>query len=461
MFHQQWLQLVQNALDEIKSQYPHCPAAERAKWRNRLQQIKKSCDHMLESWAFIEEQIAHLLSEHPDLVSDEKELEEEFWLNESVVRQFRQGQGYYGLTMFKEAKHLFQQVVEEEPEFLLGRVYLGLSQFQENHLDEARHHFHIVSETASHDVFIGFAHHMLGCIAVKQGEDRRAIKQFGKVVALLPDHSDAWFNLGACHYRLEEYHEAIPYFYHALSLNEDDWESMYYLSSCYRHYQEWGSVSFWRFASYEKTNHPRVIESIAHDYEEMGQPELAIHWYQRLLDRDSGHSAAYHGIAWNLWVLNQVDQAFLWIKKGLTLFPKNADLLFTYVWMSIATGDTRRAKMAMDMLPADLTKQPLWLAIRSRLSTQMGEFEKATGMAEQLIKQENPSIKAMGYYQKGRTLLEMGKVREAIHHFRQAHQLASQWKDPLFFEGVCHMIEGRPDSTRNCWGQICVPSLIG
>lgn len=456
MFHQQWLQLVENALGEIKTQYPNSPVSERSKWRNRLLQIKKSCDHMLETWAVIEEHIACLLEEHPDLASDDKEIDEEFWLNESIVRQFRQGQGYYGLTMFEEAKQLFQQVVEEEPDFLLGRVYLGLSQFQENRLDESRHHFRIVSHTASHDVFVGFAHHMLGCIAVKQGEDRLAIKQFGKVVALLPEQSDAWFNLGACHYRLGEYQEAIPYFYHALSMNEDDWESMYYLSSCYRHYQEWGSVSFWRFASYEKSNHPRVLESIAHDYEEMGDPEQAIHWYRRLLSSDLHNCAAYHGIAWNLWVMNRVEEAFLWLKKGLTLFPKHPDLLFSYVWVSIVRGDIERAEMAMNMLPSDLTKQPLWLVARSRLSTQLGDFEQATGMAEQLIQQEKTSLQAMGHYQKGRTLLEMGNVNEAIHHFQQARSLASHWKDPLFFEGICHIIEGRPQSTKNCWSQICL-----
>jgi tetratricopeptide (TPR) repeat protein len=459
MFHQQWLHLIQNALEEIETQYPDGSTEEQLRWRNRLQQIKKSCDQLLESWVVIEEQITHLLTQYPELGEreEEKEVEEEFWLDESIVRQFRQGQGYYGLTMFAEAKQLFEQVVDEEPEFLLGRVYLGLSQFQENRLEEAMQHFLIISVTSTHEVFVGFAHHMLGCILVRQGEERLAIKQFSKVTSLVSDHSDAWFNLGACHYRLGEYQEAIPYFYHALSLHEDDWESMYYLSSCYRHYKEWSSVSFWRMASYEKTNHPRVLESIAHDYEEMGQPEKAIHWYQRLLASDRNNSKAYHGIAWNLWVLNQANEAFLWLKKGLTLFPDQSDLLFSYVWMSIACGEIDRAETAMERISPEVMKQPLWLVIRSRLSMKIGNFEDATTMAEQLMQQEKALVKAMGHYQKGRALLEMGKISEATQHFRQAHQLANHWKDPLFFEGVCHMIEGRHDSTRSCWQQICVP----
>ena len=49
-----------------------------------------------------------------------------------VVRRFRQGQGFYQLNMFVEkAEQAFREVVEEEPEFLLGRMYLALSHFHE------------------------------------------------------------------------------------------------------------------------------------------------------------------------------------------------------------------------------------------------------------------------------------------------------------------------------------------
>ncbi|SFJ86634.1 tetratricopeptide repeat protein [Thermoflavimicrobium dichotomicum] len=454
MLQKQWIQSVQHALDEIKTHYPNSSAQERSKWRNRLLQIKKSCDWMLESWICIEEQISQLIQKHPELIVEEKEVEEEFFLDESVVRQFRQGQGYYGLTMFKEAKPFFQQVVEEAPDFLLGQLYLGLTYFQENELEEAARQFHLLRQSATHDEFVGFAYHMLGCILVKQGKDEEAIKQFSKAVSIVPDNGDTWFNLGACHYRLKEYHAAVPYFYHALAINEDDWESMYYLSSCYRHYQEWESVTFWRVASYEKTNHPRVIESIAQDYEEMGQPETALHWYHRLLLHNPKSMVAYHGIAWNLWTMKRPEEAFLWLKKGLTLFPKNGDLLFSYVWMSLSEGKVEQVEQVMETLPAEWVKQPIWLVVRSRLFTQLGHFEQATRAAEQLIEQENDSVRAMGHYQKGRTYLEMGRVSEAAEHFQEAHHLIKNWKDPLFFQGVCHLAEGRPDLTQTCWKEV-------
>ncbi|MGX9705983.1 tetratricopeptide repeat protein [Laceyella tengchongensis] len=454
MYHQQWLQLVEQALDEIERQYPKSPVAEKSKWRNRFREIKKSCDQMLESWAAVMEQVTKLMEKYPDLDGGDKEIEEEVWLHESAVRSFRQGQGYYGLTMFKEANQLFQQVVEQEPDFLLGRIYLGLSLFHEGQWHEAERHFQIVANTEAHDSFVGFAHQMLGCIAVKRGDDRKAIKQFSKVTSLLPDHADAWFNLGACHYRLGEYHEAVPYFYHALSINEDDWEAMYYLSHCYRHCQEWSSVSFWRLASYEKTNHPRILESIAHDYEEMGDHEQALTWYQRLLWVDPKHAGAYHGVAWNLWALGRTEDAILWLKKGLTLFRDNQSLLFAYVWMEMATGQAAKAERTLARLPLEQSEQPMWLAMRSHLSSHQGNYLEANRLAERLIQQDLPALRALGHYQQGRIQLEQKRVDEAMRHFKEARQLAKGWKDPLFFEGVCHLMKGCPDSTRMCWSEI-------
>lgn len=455
MSHQKWLEQIQNSLNKVKENYPKSPLSERAIWQSKLMQIKKECDQLLESWVLIEEEIAHLLSTHPELVDSEEEYDEEIWLTESVVRQFRQGQGYYGLTMFHEARSLFKKVVEDEPDFLLGRIYLGLSEFQENRLEEATYHFRIVSKTGSKEMFVGFAEHMMGCIAVRLGEDNQAIKHFSKTVTILPDHSDAWFNLGASHYRLGEYQEAIPNFYHALALNEDDWESMYYLSSCYRQYNEWGSVSYWRLASYEKTNHPQIIESIAEDYEEMNQPEEAIHWYRRLLDVDKQNPKAFHGIAWNLWVKNDVEGSLFWIKRGLTLFPNDGNLLFTFVWICMAQGDMEKAESALNNLPEDSAEDPLWIAVRSRLLTQLGNFDQAIGMAKELIQQEkSSSIQALGHYQIGRVFMEMSNEVEAIKHFQMASQLNSGWKDPLFFEGICHMVGGEINRMLDCWNQL-------
>jgi tetratricopeptide (TPR) repeat protein len=455
MFHKVWLQDMEEQLNELKDNYPNSSVAERAKWQKRFLELKQASHLLLESWAKIEDKMAAISTEFPEIANDEEiEIEEEFWLHESVVRQFRQGQGYYGLTMFREAEGFFADVVEEEPDFLLGRLYLGLSQFQRKDWDPAIHHFQLVAITATQAPFLAFAHHMIGCIRVNQKNEQAAVKAFVQAIEHDKENADAWFNLGASYYRLQQYHDAIPAFYHALALNEHDWEAMYYLSSCYRHHKEWNSVTYWRLASLEKTNHPQVMLSLAHDYEEMGQSDQAIIWYRKLLGHPEHKRAAYHGLAWNYWTQKNEKEAELWVKKGLTLYPNDPDLLFTFMWIKLSEGNTKRAEKAYDMLPDKVKNEPIWQAMKMRISTRAGKFDEVSNMARELMDQEKPMAQAMGYYHQGRSMLETGKIPEAIEHFQLARKKAIKWKEPLFYEGVCHLLEGRPENTLACWEQL-------
>jgi tetratricopeptide (TPR) repeat protein len=161
MFHQ-WTETVKRALKEIEKRYPAGSPEERKRLRERFVQIKRACDNLLEAWADIEDRIVRLVHAYPELAEEGEELEGEFELDEMVVRRFRQGQGFYRLNMFVEAEEAFREVVEEEPEFLLGRVYLALSHFQKGNTDEAYRHFQLIASTTNHDVFIAFARHMMG-----------------------------------------------------------------------------------------------------------------------------------------------------------------------------------------------------------------------------------------------------------------------------------------------------------
>jgi tetratricopeptide (TPR) repeat protein len=453
MFHQ-WIQTVEGALKSIEDQYPTSPPGEREHLRKRFAQIKKVCDSLLETWADIEDRLVRLSRKHPDLMEEGEELEGEFELDEMVVRRFRQGQGFYQLNMFMEAEEAFREVVEEEPEFLLGRMYLALSHFQKGNMDEAYRHFQLIASTTHHDVFIAFAHHMMGCVHVRKGNDHGAIRQFRRALSYRQNEGDTWFNLGACHYRLGEYHEAIPCFYQALLLDEDDGETMLMLSHCHRKLKQWDSVAYWRLMAFEKTDSLQVMETIARDYEEMGQIEEAITWYRRMLSRDPKRTVAYQGMGWNTWVSGRTSEALAWLKKGLSLAPGDPDLLFTYAWILLEQGDVEKVEAIISRIPGEWTNQPLWLVIRSRVFTHLTNFEEAQQAAERVIDQEKPRIRALGHYQLGRVLLEKGDTARAATHFQKARDLNAGWKDPLFYEGVCHIIDGHPEKTRSCWRKL-------
>lgn len=455
MNHQQWAEIVQNLIDKIELEYASSSSKKREEWKKQLKQMKQTCDDLLISWATVEDSIAKVFQQYPDLFHDETNpIEEEFFLDESSLHQFRQGQGYYELAMFDSATPLLERLVQSEPDFLLGRVFLGLCYYQQKEWDEAKYHFELITKTATSNEFIGFAYHMLGCIELQVSKVKRAKKRFAKAISIIPENGDSWFNLAVCHYRLKQYQEAIPLFFQVLSLDGDDWKSMYYLSKCYHHSNQKENIAFWRLAALEKANHPQVVEAIAQDYEEQGKYEKAIDWYRRLLSQDRRERIVYRGMAWNYWMLRDSNQATCWLKKGLSLFPKDPYLLSLHLWMLLQLGKTNKAKDIIHFLPSQHTSTSIWNALLSRFFTQTGDIEQAIEIAEQLIKQEKEAISGLGHYQKGRILLETGETNQAIQSFQKARKTVSNWKDPIFYEGVCHLIQEQPSQTRDCWEKI-------
>lgn len=455
MNHKQWAAIVQNFIKKIELEYPESSDKIRAEWRRQLKKIQETCDDLLNSWAVVEDSIATICQQYPDLLRDEQPtIEEEFSLAESSLREFREGQGYYQLAMYDSAMPLLERLVESEPDFLLGRVFFGLCLYQKERWLAARKQFHWVATFATSNEFIGFSQHMLGCIDLRDSKPQAAKRRFAKAIQLLPEHIDPWFNLAVSEYQLKRYQEAIPVLLKVLSLDGDDWEAMYLLSKCYHHLQQKENVVFWRLSTLEKVSHPQVITAIAQDCEEMGEYQKAIHWYDRLFHQNRKLANVYRGMAWNHWMLREADQAVSWIKKGLSLVPQDPYLLALYFWICLQQGQTQKAKEVLDFLPDQGAKDFLRKFLLSRYYDELGDEQLAMGLAEEMIQQDRESISGLGNYQKGRILLDKGETKQALYCFQRARELVANWKDPIFYEGVCHLLLENPDQTRSCWEQI-------
>ena len=456
MNHRQWAEIVQSFINKIETDYPTSSEKMRAAWKKQLQQIKETCDDLLVSWAMVEDCIANICRKYPELMKDETHAieEDEFFLTASSLRQFREGQGYYRLEMYDSATPLLEQLVEKEPDFLLGRVFLGLCLYQQKRWDAAKSQFDWLASFATANEFRGFAYHMLGCIHLQIEKPKTAIRYFTKVISLLPEDECAWFNLAVCYYQLKQYREAIPALLEVLSRNGDDWEAMFFISKCYYHMQQKENVTFWRLAALEKVNHPQVMMAIAQDYEELGKYKRAIHWYKRLLHHDRKQVIAYRGLSWNYWMLKESERAMSWLKKGLTLFPYDPYLIALYFWICLQLGKTTKAKTLLRFLPEQGPADSIKKLLLSQFYGQSGDVEQAMRSAEQMIRQEKKTISGIGHYQRGRVLLEMGEIDQALQSFQQAKALVTNWKDPIYYEGVCHLMLENPQQARDCWEKI-------
>ena len=126
------------------------------------------------------------------------------------------------------------------------------------------------------------------------------------------------------------------------------------------------------------------------------------------------------------------------------MFPEHSELLLAYVWMCMDVHDHHRAEKALNALPDEVAEEPVWTAVRSRLSIHTGNVNEAADLAEKLLQtREFVRFGRWGIITKGRALMEKRDLQEAIKHFRQGSKVGFILEgSPLFFEGICHLIEG-------------------
>lgn len=473
-----WFEWMEDVLTQIESILPHCPDEVKQELVYRFRHLQDVNDEWLDEWLLLQERFRNMIEQYPELAQnetpawpvDEKPLSQnsatvakqdssvasetddqmEFWIDERVLHQFREGQGYYQLLMFPQAMSQFMQVIETEPDFLLGRLYLALTCFHREQWEEAEKQFELILQTAPHDEFRRFSHHMLGCLHVKQNQDVKAVRQFSRALALDENNADTLFNLGACHYRLRSIRLAIPCFEQAVLHNEDDWESMLYLARCHTAIGFPDGAIQWRKLAYETSQKPHIISEIADDYERQDQPDKALKWHLYCVTKHPEWAEGYHGVAWNIWKKNHNPQAIVWLKKALTLKKDDPNILFSYWWITRSIGTSGERERIEKYLSTVMRESPLWQLAHGNRHRIKGETEQAKMTLIPLLDATEAKIQGAAYYQLAHLYMAEQKWPEAVKHFHAARDRDEQLHETWLFEGICHYLYGDEEASKQC-----------
>lgn len=471
-----WFDWMEDALMQLDAIYPHCPDEVKHELIDRFQHLQDVNDEWLQKWLYLQERFQQVSERYPELVqeqlpsflSDATSLHHhdsniegegdneaadgqlEFWIDEQVLHQFREGQGYYELLMFPQANKQFMEVIDMEPDFLLGRLYFALTCFHRKQWEEAEKQFKLILRTSPHKEFTRFAHHMLGCLLVKQNEDVKAVRHFYRALAIEDNNADTLFNLGACHYRLRSIRLAIPCFEQALLQNEDDWESMLYLAACHNAIGFAEGAIQWRKLAYETSQKPHIISQIADEYERHGDPEQALKWHLYCVNKHPEWAEGYHGVAWNIWQNNRDPQAIVWLKKALSLKREDSNILFSYWWISRHLGLVNETARIDRHFTTIMHDSPLWRLAHGNRYRIKGETEQAIEALTPLLNAEEKRIQGAAYYQLAHLYMEEQQWSEAVAYFNEARKRDEQLHETWLFEGICHYLSGDEETSKTC-----------
>lgn len=193
---------------------------------------------------------------------------------------------------------------EVQARFDLARSYLA----QEQPRRSLRELLTIKDQVADSGEF----HFLMGMTYNELDSLSKALKHFQKTVTINPDDARAWNNMGQTWYQLGEFNRAEKAFHQALSIQT-------YLTPEYPAY------------------------NLAKIFIEKNDPALAIDCAQRAIGYNKRFIPAYTLLTSLLLQENQVEEAIVWIHRGIKANPNNLDLIFLLAENQLRLGQTSNA----------------------------------------------------------------------------------------------------------------------
>lgn len=443
------------ALDEIKSEYPHAIGPRKEELMTQLSVLRSMSDTFIEQWLTFEEKLGTVreVCRHSE-ASDTDEssfIDNQGEAGEEWMEAYRRGQGYYQLLMYPKAAEEFEQVTQKEPEFVMGRLYLALSYLNKGQWDESRRHLKLVLGTTQHPKMKALAHNAMGCILANENQMDGALKHFEESSELDDQFYDPVFNQAMCLLKKEMFEEAAERCRKFLSEKSNDWECMILLAQCYEQMGHVDKALSWRQVAMKVSGNVKVTLDLAQFYERSMEFKQAAEAFEKVLNDQPNHADAYHGLGWCKWIIGEKETGSGLIKKALSLSPNHVSYLFSLGWIQLQEEKWDEAeKILYKILEID-PDHVMALAALSRLNTALGYFEVAKDAAHRLIDLSQGDSIGLGCYQMGCVFMEEGSFESAISYFEDAIQKNVAVKESNFYKGLCHYLLGNRDYAESSW----------
>jgi tetratricopeptide (TPR) repeat protein len=186
----QWFAALHSTLDELIFRYPHATDEEKNELMAQFSQLKSLSDEVLEHWLQYEDKLSYFMDMAQQGAAHAPP--------ELQLADFQKGQGYFKLSMFSQAAQHLEKTVQQYPDLLSARLYLGMSRMHLKEWDEAQRHFRMIAALADEPRLKAVAYNALGCIQAVFARLDQARQFFLKALEADPSFEDPRENLEYC-----------------------------------------------------------------------------------------------------------------------------------------------------------------------------------------------------------------------------------------------------------------------
>jgi tetratricopeptide (TPR) repeat protein len=441
-----WFQTLRAKAESVEQKWQGASEQEKLELADQLFQLRKISDRIVDLWLQFEEKLSNVIR-HIKLLEGQvpKQAEPDDQPQPAEkdvppdVHMFRKGEGFYHLRLYQDAKTCFADLLKQSPDWESGRLYYAYSLLFCNEKEAALKEFRLLSKSASSPVVAAISCNAIGCILAEEEQWLEAEQAFKTALEAQPHHREARFNLALCYLRNGEPQEALETIEEVLQQSANDWEAqLIWLRAAKQLHVLDETADPEPPAGLQLPNRrldTETLREMAALYESLGNYHRAQICYHFLTDRLPREGWAWHGLAWNTWLIAGTRKALTLVKKAISLAPDNLDFHFSYGWMMLFDG---RVEEAVEVFRFILLKQRDHRLAQSGLITayeRMGEWQTAKRLAERFTQDDDPYVRSLGCYHLGRIAVAQENWRLAEQYFRRALPQVNQFREiPLYLQ---------------------------
>ncbi|RXT13947.1 tetratricopeptide repeat protein [Ammoniphilus sp. CFH 90114] len=368
-----------------------------------------------------------------------------------AAHAFRKGQGYYNLLMYGQAAEHFREVLDEDPELDVARLYLGFSHMMNGEWEEAENQLRFVSRTTENRLLKATALNAYGSLLAGFGNSELALFQFEGAIEAYPKLRDPYFNKALVMMNLEQYQDALPIWKMLANEFKDDWEIYLQLSKCYQEEGMTDEAEQTLTEIIQISQDPDLLWQAGQSFENLRQFGNATVCYRLILERDPENAAAWHGLGWNMWHAEGLPVGINYIKKAMSLSPTNPDYQFSYGWIMHHIQDYEEAQKVFKQILEQEGRYPLAIAGLVHVHMARQEWNEAETYAYQLISDMHAPTRGLGLLQLGKVSLTRGDYATAQKHLEQSIQESPNMPDSYLWLGLSRYMMGEKDEALRIW----------
>lgn len=242
-----------------------------------------------------------------------------------IEARFREGLVLHRQGLLVQAKKIYQEVLEQQPQHAEALHLLGVIAAQSG---DPRQAVDFMSKSIERNPNNAMAHTNLGNSLSDLGQYQAAVDSYSKAIAINPDYVNAYRNRGNALNALQKHRAAIASYDKAIAINPDIAET-YYLrgNALLASLQHQAAVESYRHAIAIKKDHADTYLNLGIALASLGQHRAAVENFDKAISIQPSHSGAYANRGSALMEMTCYQTAADSYEKAFTIRP---DIDFLY-----------------------------------------------------------------------------------------------------------------------------------